>query len=357
MNPLLFKKMESLSSRPNLSDFDAPRTKRFCASVVIAIGILGLFATAFAAFVLPKIQLPELIVHVIATPPAPQEEPIVVPPQQLARILPPPTPVQSQPIPQPLPTPPIPPIEPPTPTEMPDLVAQTDEALNTWNRIQEEEELRLQEVAAEQERQRKAAEAAALLAQQKEAEEKVKRERLEEARRIAAREAEIKRAQEAEERAIVQAEANRKAAIANAEANAEANRRAEIARAEANRQAEANRVEANRRAALAQAEAQRRANEALAKRVASTPALTSRTAPKYPTSARRSGAQGTTKISATITSSGRVSKPKVITSSGHRSLDSSAISAVKKWRFAPAKNGLGQPIAYQMTIPVSFRLN
>lgn len=109
--------------------------------------------------------------------------------------------------------------------------------------------------------------------------------------------------------------------------------------------------------ALSRKEAQEKTASTLANQVASAPSVAHRTAPSYPDSARRNGVQGTTRIAATITSTGTVSSPRIIASSGHNLLDSSALSAVKEWRFNPAKNGLGQPIAFQMTIPVTFRLN
>lgn len=130
--------------------------------------------------------------------------------------------------------------------------------------------------------------------------------------------------------------------------------RQEEAKARKKREQEA---DAKRRAALAKTsnEANRRA--ALTKKVTANPSVTRRISPVYPRSARASGLQGTTRILATITTSGKVASPRVVTSSGHRSLDSAALAAVRKWRFSPAKNGIGQAIAQQITIPVSFRLN
>lgn len=116
--------------------------------------------------------------------------------------------------------------------------------------------------------------------------------------------------------------------------------------------------EKRRQAAVAREQAEKRKQAALAKKVASFPAVTRRVPPSYPTSARRQGAEGTTRLSFTVTTSGKVSSPQVTASSGHRSLDSAALKAVKKWRFSPARNGLGQPIAYQVrNHAVTFRLN
>ena len=241
------------------------------------------------------------------------------------------------------------------------MIAQSENALEVINRFQEEEEKRLREILEEEERQRKKAEEAALLARQKAAEEEAKRKREAEVRAIAAREEAARRAQE-------QAVANREAEARRAQERAVASREAEARRARqaqeqavASREAEARRARQAQEQALAarQAEANRAAaaNAAQARRVASGPAITKRSSPKYPSKARSQGLQGTTQISATITTSGKVSSPRVVSSSGHSSLDSAALKAVKKWRFKPATNGLGQAIAHPVTIPVTFRLN
>ena len=208
------------------------------------------------------------------------------------------------------------------------LIAETEDALDLIAQFEEEEKQRLLELQAEEERQRKAAEKAALLARQKAAEEEIERKRKAEVRAIAQRQADARRAQE---RAVAAREAKARQA-------AQAQQRAIAAReAEARRQAAA--------------------SAAQAKRIASAPAITKRTPPSYPSKARSQGLQGTTRISATVTASGKISSPRVVASSGHRSLDSSALSAVKRWRFTPAKNGLGQAVAHPITIPVTFRLN
>ena len=122
------------------------------------------------------------------------------------------------------------------------------------------------------------------------------------------------------------------------------------------------RLEEEQAALLAQQQAEeeikrkrQKASAAQANRIAA-PSLARRTPPHYPISARRKGEQGTAQITATITSSGTVDSPRIITSSGHRVLDASALAAVRTWRFNPAKNGLGQSVPFQMTIPVTFRL-
>ena len=72
-----------------------------------------------------------------------------------------------------------------------------------------------------------------------------------------------------------------------------------------------------------------------------TPQPTYRPEPKYPMIARRRGQQGVVILELTLSTSGAVSKALVVESSGHRSLDESALNAVKSWRFPANRfNGL-----------------
>lgn len=138
-----------------------------------------------------------------------------------------------------------------------------------------------------------------------------------------------------------------------------AKRDAEKARVAAAQRA-ANREQAARERAVAatrQQEQRERARQAsLAKQVVSAPSVSRRTSPRYPSSARKAGLEGTTQIAATVNSGGRVSSASITVSSGHSALDSSALAAVKKWRFKPARNGLGETVAHQLVVPVTFRL-
>lgn len=319
--PLLEVPKTTTNYHCDLSSLEVNRGGRFAVSLIIGATIMTLVGAVLTTFILPGIIKPELLVKVMSSPTTPQEE-VTLPPETTPfRITPlPKPPALSQAIPQS--TMPMAPLITTLPTVDTDFLV--DEAENTLEFIaqfEKEEEQRLQELRAEEERQRKAAEQAALLAQQKAAEEEAQRKREAEARALAARQAEARRAQE---RAVVARETEARRAVAATEADA-------------------------RRKAAATA--------AQAKRVASGPVITKRTSPNYPTSARSKGLQGTARISATVTASGKVSSPRIIASSGHRTLDSSALSAVKKWRFSPAKNGLGQAISHPITIPVTFRLN
>ena len=113
-------------------------------------------------------------------------------------------------------------------------------------------------------------------------------------------------------------------------------------------------AEKMRKDRAAKAAAAKRAAEA--KRVAVKPASVSRKSPKYPSSSRRAGHQGTTIITFVVGTSGRVTSAQVTKSSGHAALDQAAISAVRTWRFTPARSGLGHAVPYTYKQSIPFRL-
>ena len=327
-------------------------------ALISCLAVGGILATLFAAKI--AIILPELIPDVIlnATSVSP-----VSPPSEISPPIQKSLPIRaSKPA---LPT--AAKFTPPPPTfvvpaakiiaaDQQQLMSQAQDSLRLAQKLRDEEaarkeEERLAEIARQEELARQQAEQKAQEAERarlaKIQEKRRAAERAEAARLAQIREAELSR-QRAQQKAAEDARNRERAAERQVALRAQ---QAELARQQQARQAEAER---QRALAQQQAEASRRAQ--LAKQVSSTPVVTKRTPPSYPASARKAGAQGTTQITATITTSGRVSSPRVTTSSGNRSLDSAALRAVKKWRFAPAKNGLGQPISYQFTIPVSFRL-
>jgi periplasmic protein TonB len=78
--------------------------------------------------------------------------------------------------------------------------------------------------------------------------------------------------------------------------------------------------------------------------------------PRYPDSARRQGIEGTVVVKAYVTEQGRVEEVQVEQSAGHPDLDQSAIEAVGRWRFEPARRGR-QPVAMWVSIPVKFVLS
>ncbi len=76
---------------------------------------------------------------------------------------------------------------------------------------------------------------------------------------------------------------------------------------------------------------------------------------KYPRSAMRKKLQGTVTLRANIDIQGRVIKTWVHQSSGHPTLDRSAMKSVKAWVFKPAQKD-GSPIASTVQFPVAFQL-
>jgi len=83
--------------------------------------------------------------------------------------------------------------------------------------------------------------------------------------------------------------------------------------------------------------------------------ILNRTPPHYPARARRMGRQGTVLLHALVTADGRTQDLKIVSSSGHKSLDQSAIKAVKNWAFASATKN-GKPIKAWVEVPVEFVL-
>jgi protein TonB len=94
----------------------------------------------------------------------------------------------------------------------------------------------------------------------------------------------------------------------------------------------------------------------LAKKVIQQASVLSRSTPHYPKSARRKGLQGRVIVTVTVGTSGKVSSCQISQSSGHSTLDQSAVSAARRYRFRPAKNGLGQAVSVRKAIPFNFQL-
>lgn len=94
----------------------------------------------------------------------------------------------------------------------------------------------------------------------------------------------------------------------------------------------------------------------LARKVIQQASVVSRSTPHYPKSARRKGLQGRVVVTVTVGTSGKVSSCQISQSSGHSTLDQSAVSAARRYRFRPAKNGLGQAVSVRKAIPFNFQL-
>ena len=78
--------------------------------------------------------------------------------------------------------------------------------------------------------------------------------------------------------------------------------------------------------------------------------------PKYPAIARRRGWQGKVLLRVRVTADGLSEAVNVHRSSGHDALDESAVAAVEKWRFIPAKRG-NTAVACTVIVPIIFTLN
>jgi protein TonB len=77
--------------------------------------------------------------------------------------------------------------------------------------------------------------------------------------------------------------------------------------------------------------------------------------PQYPETARRGGKEGRVLLRVLVNEEGRSAFVEVNLSSGVEALDQAAVAAIKRWRFAPARNG-GQPVESWVRIPIDFRL-
>jgi protein TonB len=78
--------------------------------------------------------------------------------------------------------------------------------------------------------------------------------------------------------------------------------------------------------------------------------------PKYPAIARSRGWQGKVLLRVSVSAEGLSQAVAVHRSSGHEALDESAIAAVEKWKFIPAKRG-DTAVASSVIVPIIFTLN
>ena len=78
--------------------------------------------------------------------------------------------------------------------------------------------------------------------------------------------------------------------------------------------------------------------------------------PRYPESARKAGAQGTTLLKLRVLENGKVGEVQIEQSAGRPDLDMAATDAVRRWLFEPARMGK-QPIAVWVLLPVKFELH
>ena len=78
-------------------------------------------------------------------------------------------------------------------------------------------------------------------------------------------------------------------------------------------------------------------------------------APVYPALSRRMGEEGRVLIRAFVEGDGAPLKVELRTSSGSERLDQSALDAVRRWKFVPAKQG-DKAVAAWVVVPVVFSL-
>jgi len=77
--------------------------------------------------------------------------------------------------------------------------------------------------------------------------------------------------------------------------------------------------------------------------------------PPYPVMAKRRGYQGEVLLHVLVDQDGAVSELQIKKSSGHVSLDRTALKTVKNWLFTPATEG-GRVVAMWVDVPISFEL-
>lgn len=77
--------------------------------------------------------------------------------------------------------------------------------------------------------------------------------------------------------------------------------------------------------------------------------------PKYPLNARRAGFEGVVKVIVDVDERGEVTAVRILTSSGHSSLDQAVLDAYRAARYAPAFQH-GKPVAGTDVWSYRFRL-
>ena len=77
--------------------------------------------------------------------------------------------------------------------------------------------------------------------------------------------------------------------------------------------------------------------------------------PAYPLAARRRGDQGTVLVRVLVSAEGLAASVTLEKTSNHPSLDEAALTAVKSWRFVPARQG-GQAVEAPYVVPIVFKV-
>ena len=78
--------------------------------------------------------------------------------------------------------------------------------------------------------------------------------------------------------------------------------------------------------------------------------------PEFPAFAQRQGWEGVVLLNVHVLASGRPDKVEIKQSSGRKTLDESALAAVRTWTFVPSRRG-NAPIDGWATVPIEFKLS
>ncbi len=92
-----------------------------------------------------------------------------------------------------------------------------------------------------------------------------------------------------------------------------------------------------------------------ASKVAHPPVILEQVRPEYPPHARRLGITGLVRLEAVVDIRGAVRDPIRVLASVP-DLDAAAIAALRRWRFAPARDDRGQPVPVIIEVPLRFVL-
>jgi protein TonB len=88
------------------------------------------------------------------------------------------------------------------------------------------------------------------------------------------------------------------------------------------------------------------------------PQILQKTDPPYPEQARRQGWEGRVVLRLEVLPSGVAGNIGIERSSGYPLLDETAVQAVRRWRFVPARDAAsGLPVPCTTLVPLVFRLN
>lgn len=78
--------------------------------------------------------------------------------------------------------------------------------------------------------------------------------------------------------------------------------------------------------------------------------------PRYPVEAMRRGDEGVVVLQVAVDADGRPASIDIAERSGSRDLDRAAVEAVSRWRFEPARDAAGTPVAGRLSVPIDFKL-